>query len=98
MSDAARRGGIRSAEHIRLEEARTGSTGDWKFIGPYLSERAWGTVREDYSANGNAWGTSHSIMRARARTAGVRMVLRESAIVRSVCALRSPFGTAAPRS
>jgi hypothetical protein len=27
----------------------------WKKWGPYLSERAWGTVREDYSANGNAW-------------------------------------------
>ena len=29
--------------------------GDWKAIGPYLSERAWGTVREDYSADGKAW-------------------------------------------
>jgi hypothetical protein len=28
----------------------------WKRWGPYLSERAWGTVREDYSANGDAWG------------------------------------------
>jgi hypothetical protein len=43
--------------HARLGEPRTGSTCDWKSIGPYLSERAWGTVREDYSANGDAWGS-----------------------------------------
>ncbi|HWD92230.1 MAG TPA: glucosidase [Verrucomicrobiae bacterium] len=38
----------------RLEEARTASL-PWKKWGPYLSERQWGTVREDYSAYGNAW-------------------------------------------
>jgi hypothetical protein len=43
-----------SAEHKRLEEARTGQAA-WKFWGPYLSERQWGTVREDYSQDGNAW-------------------------------------------
>src|SRR6187397_1533344 len=41
-------------EHARLEEARTG-TAAWKKWGPYLSERQWGTVREDYSENGDAW-------------------------------------------
>ena len=41
-------------EHIRLQEARTG-TAAWRRWGPYLAERAWGTVREDYSASGNAW-------------------------------------------
>ena len=41
-------------EHGRLEEARTGSV-PWKAWGPYLSERQWGTVREDYSQNGDAW-------------------------------------------
>ncbi len=41
-------------EHVRLEEARTGAA-PWKSWGPYLSERQWGTVREDYSADGNAW-------------------------------------------
>ena len=35
-------------EHQRLEEARTGAA-PWKAWGPYLSERQWGTVREDYS-------------------------------------------------
>jgi hypothetical protein len=32
-----------------------GRPGEWKAIGPYVSERAWGTVREDYSADGKAW-------------------------------------------
>jgi hypothetical protein len=41
-------------EETRLEEARSGRR-DWKRWGPYLSERAWGTVREDYSAKGTAW-------------------------------------------
>jgi hypothetical protein len=41
-------------EEIRLAEARDRKR-HWKRWGPYLSERAWGTVREDYSADGNAW-------------------------------------------
>ncbi len=43
-----------NAEEKRLEESRQ-RTAHWKRWGPYLSERAWGTVREDYSAYGNAW-------------------------------------------
>jgi hypothetical protein len=43
-----------SAEEIRLEEAAD-RTVDWKLWGPYVSERAWGTVREDYSPDGAAW-------------------------------------------
>jgi hypothetical protein len=42
------------AEDKRIEESRT-RTVHWKRWGPYVSERAWGTVREDYSANGSAW-------------------------------------------
>jgi len=42
------------AEEKRLEEARA-ETKDWKLWGCYLSERAWGTVREDYSKDGSAW-------------------------------------------
>src|ERR1700743_1446198 len=38
----------------RVNEARD-HVADWKKWGPYLSERAWGTVREDYSADGSAW-------------------------------------------
>jgi hypothetical protein len=43
-----------TAEELRLEESRQ-RTRHWKRWGPYLSERAWGTVREDYSAYGSAW-------------------------------------------
>ena len=41
--------------------------GDWYCWGPYVSERQWGTVREDYSANGDAWNyLSHDQARSRA--------------------------------
>src|SRR5258706_11592330 len=43
-----------TAEHQRLADARDKRV-PWQRWGPYLSERAWGTVREDYSANGTAW-------------------------------------------
>src|SRR4051794_12281988 len=43
-----------NAEQKRLAENKT-SDEPWCFWGPYLAERAWGTVREDYSANGDAW-------------------------------------------
>src|SRR5262245_7096082 len=41
-------------EHVRLEEDAERRS-NWKRWGPYLAERAWGTVREDYSADGSAW-------------------------------------------
>jgi hypothetical protein len=43
-----------NAEEKRLEQAQTRKA-YWKRWGPYLSERAWGTVREDYSPHGSAW-------------------------------------------
>ncbi|AKT37068.1 MGH1-like glycoside hydrolase domain-containing protein [Chondromyces crocatus] len=43
-----------TAEHQRLEEARLRLL-RWRHWGPYLAERAWGTVREDYSRDGSAW-------------------------------------------
>ena len=53
------------AEQKRLNEAREKSI-PWKKWGPYLSERQWGTVREDYSADGNAWDYfSHDQSRSR---------------------------------
>src|SRR5262252_2685176 len=53
-------------EERRLEEARQHAT-PWKQWGPYLSERQWGTVREDYSNDGNAWDYfSHDQARSRA--------------------------------
>ncbi len=39
----------------RLEDGLR-QAGDWYLWGPYVSERQWGTVREDYSADGEAWG------------------------------------------
>src|SRR5205823_4105769 len=42
------------AEHARLDEVPHGRA-PWRLWGPYLSERQWGTVREDYSASGSAW-------------------------------------------
>src|SRR6201995_5897823 len=54
------------AEHDRLEQAR-GRKSLWKKWGAYLSERQWGTVREDYSEGGNAWDYfSHDQARSRA--------------------------------
>src|SRR6476661_4372443 len=53
-------------EHARLKEARESGV-PWRLWGPYLSERQWGTVREDYSDNGNAWDYfSHDQTRSRA--------------------------------
>jgi hypothetical protein len=53
-------------EQTRLNDARERGI-PWKKWGPYLSERQWGTVREDYSDNGDAWGHfSHDQSRSRA--------------------------------
>jgi hypothetical protein len=55
-----------TAEKMRLQEARDGKAA-WRKWGPYLSERQWGTVREDYSEGGNAWDYfSHDQARSRA--------------------------------
>src|ERR1700741_1882990 len=55
-----------AAEQTRLKEARE-RLWPWKKWGPYLSERQWGTVREDYSSDGNAWSYfSHDQSRSRA--------------------------------
>jgi hypothetical protein len=55
-----------TAEHIRLGEAQDQQV-PWKKWGPYLSERQWGTVREDYSEGGDAWNYfSHDQARSRA--------------------------------
>jgi hypothetical protein len=57
---------VMNAEQIRLEEAAQEKLA-WKKWGPYLSERQWGTVREDYSDDGNAWEYfSHEQARSRA--------------------------------
>src|SRR5512139_3901722 len=56
----------KTAEQLRLEEAREEKK-DWRKWGPYLSERQWGTVREDYSEGGDAWNFfTHDHARSRA--------------------------------
>ncbi len=55
-----------TAEYQRLIDSEL-RRADWKHWGPYLSERAWGTVREDYSAKGDAWeNLPHDHARSRA--------------------------------
>src|SRR5881398_1713667 len=55
-----------AAERRRQAEARLQRTPWWRW-GPYLSERQWGTVREDYSPGGTAWeALSHDAARSRA--------------------------------
>jgi hypothetical protein len=57
---------ILTAEEKRLEES-TERSAHWKRWGPYVSDRAWGTVREDYSPGGTAWeSVSHEAARSRA--------------------------------
>jgi hypothetical protein len=57
---------IETTEQKRLNDARERGI-PWKKWGPYLSERQWGTVREDYSDNGNAWDYfTHDQSRSRA--------------------------------
>jgi hypothetical protein len=54
------------SETVRLQEARTANI-PWRKWGPYLSERHWGTVREDYSEGGDAWNYfTHDHARSRA--------------------------------
>jgi hypothetical protein len=53
-------------EHQRLEEIKNDVTG-WRRWGPYVGERAWASVREDYSADGNAWDyLPHDLARSKA--------------------------------
>jgi hypothetical protein len=55
-----------NAEAQRLQSQRAGEE-DWRLWGPYLAERAWGTVREDYSEKGTAWDYfDHAQARSRA--------------------------------
>jgi hypothetical protein len=66
MNDQIKRRPAMNAEQSRLEEAKT-KKAPWKKWGPYLSERQWGTVREDYSDNSEAWNYfPHDHARSRA--------------------------------
>jgi len=66
MPKGSSRAPAKTAEELRLDEAREKGV-PWKQWGPYLSERQWGTVREDYSENGDAWNYfTHDQARSRA--------------------------------
>src|SRR5271166_6734651 len=84
----------KTAEELRLDEAREKGV-PWKQWGPYLSERQWGTVREDYSENGDAWNTTRP---GRAPITGARTVSPASATTTSGCVLPLLCGTARTRS
>ena len=87
-----------TAEHQRLQETRDGSIG-WKQWGPYLSERQWGTVREDYSEDGEAWNYfTHDQARSRAYRWGEDGIAGISATTSSGCASPWRCGTARTRS
>src|SRR5215469_8183912 len=65
LSDTAREEKM-TKEKTRLQQAKE-KVMPWKKWGPYLSERQWGTVREDYSHTGDAWNYfSHDQARSRA--------------------------------
>jgi hypothetical protein len=58
---------MQNKEQERLRAPHTSHVHPWRKWGPYVSERAWGTVREDYSADGDAWGYfPHDHARSRA--------------------------------
>jgi hypothetical protein len=81
----------------RLEDGLR-QAGDWYRWGPYVSERQWGTVREDYSADGEAWNyLPHDHARSRAYR-WARTVWPGSATWSSGCALAWRCGTDAIRS
>ncbi len=56
-----------TAEHHRLNEPHVSGRAPWRRWGCYVGDRAWGTVREDYSADGDAWGfVTHDMARSKA--------------------------------
>jgi hypothetical protein len=58
---------MKTKEHQRLQETDGSHIPPWRKWGPYVSERAWGTVREDYSEHGTAWDYfPHDMARSRA--------------------------------
>ncbi len=58
---------MKTKEHQRLYEVHSSPVPPWRKWGPYVSERAWGTVREDYSPHGTAWDFfPHDLARSKA--------------------------------
>ena len=88
---------IMNREQERLEGARNPKT-PWKKWGPYLSERQWGTVREDYSDNGDAWDYFSHDQARRVPITGARTGWPASPTTSRDSASRSRSGTARTRS
>ena len=87
-----------TAEGRRLQAADDQGV-PWRRWGPYLSDRQWGTVREDYSENGDAWSYfTHDQARSRAYRWGEDGIAGRQRRSASTCAWRSPCGTAPTRS
>ena len=58
---------MKTKEQQRLQEPHSLPVPPWRKWGPYVSERAWGTVREDYSPDGTAWDFfPHDLARSKA--------------------------------
>ena len=87
-----------TAEHRRLEEARSAGGKKWRRWGTYLTERQWGTVREDYSANGDAWDYLPLDHAPCAPTAGARTACSASATTAGSELRASRSGTGTIRS
>ena len=83
----------RLAESIRLAEDSRRER-NWKRWGPYLPERQWGTVREDYSTNGNSWDYFLTITRAAAFTGGAKTAFSDGATASAASVLFPLFGMA----
>jgi hypothetical protein len=67
VNTSASSGRSLSPEHERLAEAYNGFVAPWRKWGPYVSERSWGSVREDYSPDGCAWEfLTHDMARSKA--------------------------------
>ena len=90
--------GARMARRGQPEEGLD-TASPWYQWGPYLSERAWGSVREDYSADGDAWASfPHDHARSRAYRWNEDGMAGISDVVRPAEPGASPCGTAAIRS
>ena len=85
---------IEVTEQKRLKSEREAGI-PWKKWGPYLSERQWGTVREDYGGRAKAGISSPTIRLVRGHTDGAKTALPACAMANSGSASRWPCGTAA---
>ena len=85
-------------EHNRLNAPDVDGIAPWRRWGPYVSDRSWGTVREDYSPGGDAWSyLPHDLARSKAYRWGEDGIAGVCATATSFSFLLSLSGTAATR-